>query len=83
MNIIYKRWSRAGYLPSWFYAILASGFVSLTIIAAVNSEWVAMLLATFMVGVTIAAARYMPRLAHASEASKRHYYPNDPDRGTP
>ena len=83
MNIIYKRWSRAGYLPSWFYAVLASGFVSLTILAAFQSEWLAAAIALAMVGVTIAAARYMPRLARAEQASKQHHYPDDQTRGTP
>ena len=28
MYFLWKRWSRAGYLPPWFYALLGAGFVA-------------------------------------------------------
>ena len=76
MNYIYTRWSRAGYLPAWFYALLATGFVALAIFAAFQGAWLATAFAILMVGVTMAAARYMPRLARAAQQSQARYYPD-------
>jgi hypothetical protein len=77
MYALWKRWSRAGYMPRWFYAVIASGFVSLTIMGIVRGEWLVAVLAAVMIGVTVAAAWYMPRLAHAAEESQRHFYPEE------
>lgn len=80
MYFLWKRWSRAGYMPPWFYALLAGGFLVLAILAAFQSAWLGVAIALLMVGVTVLAARYMPRLARASDASNQHYYSDEEAR---
>jgi len=77
MYFLWKRWARAGYLPPWFYALLALAFAALALIALAREQWLALTLAIVMITVSLVAMRFMPRLADAAEASRRRFYPDD------
>ena len=59
MYFLWKRYSRAGAAPPWFYVAMALGFAALAIWAIVARDWLVMALALAMIGVTAAGARIM------------------------
>ncbi len=59
MYFLWKRYSRSGAAPPWFYAAMALGFAALAIWAIVARDWLVMALALAMIGVTAAGARIM------------------------
>jgi hypothetical protein len=59
MRILWKRYSRSGAAPPWFYIAMAIGFAALAGWAIVERDWVVMALAFAMIGVTAAGARIM------------------------
>ncbi len=71
MHLIWKRYSRSGYAPTWFYALLGSGFVSITIWALAQRDWIVAAIAALMVPVTIGGSVLMRHLREASAASQR------------
>jgi hypothetical protein len=71
MHLLWKRYSRSGYAPSWFYALLAAGFVALAAWAMVRGDWLITALAGVMFVVTPAGSRAMRRLKAAEDASTR------------
>ena len=81
MYFLWRRWSRAGYLPPWFYALIGAGFAALAAFGVARGEWLVVALAMVMIPVTAAAALYMPRLARAANESQQHYYPPETTRG--
>lgn len=71
MHLIWKRYSRSGYAPAWFYALIGSGFVALTAWGIMQRDWLVAAVAAVMVPVTIVGSRLMKRLSEASAASQR------------
>lgn len=71
MHLLWRRYSRSGYAPPWFYALIASGFVSLTVWAVTQRDWLVAAVAVVMIAVTIAGSRLMRRLNEATAASQR------------
>ena len=71
MQFLWKRYTRSGYASPWFYALLGSAFVSLTVLAIVRRDWLIAVLAFVMVLVTVAGSRVMRRLGEAAQASQR------------
>ena len=67
MHILWKRYSRSGAAPVWFYAVMALGFGALAVWAIVQRDWLVMALALAMIGVTTIGARIM-RSIRSSEA---------------
>jgi sugar phosphate permease len=67
MHFIWRRYSRSGAAPPWFYAAMALGFAAVAIWAIVARDWLVMALALAMIGVTTIGARIM-RSIHTSEA---------------
>ncbi len=59
MHILWKRYSRSGAAPVWFYAAMALGFGALAVWAIVQRDWLVMALALAMIGVTTIGARIM------------------------
>ena len=59
MHFIWKRYSRSGAAPPWFYVALALGFAALAVWAIVEGDWLVMALALAMIGITAAGARIM------------------------
>ncbi len=59
MHLIWRRYSRSGAAPLWFYAAMALGFGALAVWAIVQRDWLVMALALAMIGVTTAGARIM------------------------
>jgi hypothetical protein len=59
MHLIWKRYSRSGAAPPWFYAAMALGFGALAIWAIIARDWLVMALALMMIGATAAGARIM------------------------
>ena len=68
MHMLWRRYARSGRAPSWFYAILGSGFVSLLILALFEQEWLAAALAFIMAGVTVVAGLLLPRFTAGLDA---------------
>ena len=71
MNLLFRRYTRSGYAPLWFYALMALGFGALAVWAAVQRDWLVMALAVVMLGVTIAGSRIMRRMSEGKGASQR------------
>ena len=69
MHLLYRRYSRSGYAPPLFYAVMALAFVGVAIFGAVNGEWLILAIALVMVAVTIAGSVMMRRLSAAAEQS--------------
>lgn len=71
MHLLWKRYTRSGSAPPWFYWLIGSGFVALAIWALAQSDWIVAAIAAVMVPVTIAGSVLMRRLREASAASQR------------
>jgi hypothetical protein len=71
MHLIWKRYTRSGYAPTWFYALIGSGFVSLAIWGFTQRDWAVATIAAVMVPVTIGGSVLMRRLREAAAASQR------------
>lgn len=71
MHLIWKRYSRSGAAPTWFYGAIAGAFAGLIVWGIVASNWLVAGIAAVMVLVTLAGARVMRRAALSLEASKR------------
>lgn len=71
MHLLWKRYSRSGYAPPWFYALLGAGFIALAVWALVTGDWLVAAIAIVMLPVTFGGSRVMKRLRDASEASRR------------
>lgn len=71
MHLIWKRYTRAGYAPPWFYVLMTLGFVALAVWGAVRADWVVMAVALVMIPITIGGSRAMKRLAAAADASRQ------------
>jgi len=65
MYFLWKRYSRSGAAPPWFYAVMALGFAALAAWAIVARDWLVMALAMAMIGVTAAGARIMRSMRNA------------------
>ncbi len=59
MHLLWKRYSRSGAAPAWFYVTMALGFAALAGWAIVARDWLVMALALAMIGVTAVGARIM------------------------
>jgi len=70
MNLLWRRYSRSGYAPPWFYAALAFGFAAFAVWGAVQRDWTVAAIAAAMAPVTIGGAALMRRLGAAAEASR-------------
>ncbi|MHB8378055.1 MAG: hypothetical protein ACYDEB_14045 [Dehalococcoidia bacterium] len=71
MHLLWKRYTRSGFAPPWFYAAMAAGFLALAVWGGLQANWPVMGIALVMVPVTLAGARVMQRLSAAAEASRR------------
>lgn len=69
MHLLWRRWSRSGYAPSWFYYTMAAAFAALAAWAAVRGDWLVLAIAAAMLAVAVAGSRLMRRLAEAARAS--------------
>ena len=65
MHILWKRYSRSGAAPPWFYLAMALGFAALAVWAIVQRDWLVMALALAMIGVTAIGARIMRSIRNA------------------
>ncbi|TAK72582.1 MAG: hypothetical protein EPO22_00420 [Dehalococcoidia bacterium] len=65
MHLLWRRYSKSGAAPPWFYAAMALGFTALAVWAIVQRDWLVMALALAMIGVTAAGARIMRSVRHA------------------
>jgi hypothetical protein len=70
MHLLYRRYAWSGAASGWFYALIGSGFVSLTVLAAVRGEWLLMALGILMIAATIAAAMVMRRVGARLDAEE-------------
>lgn len=77
MHILWKRYSRSGAAPPWFYAAMAIGFAALVVWAIVVRDWLVMTVALVMIGVTAGGSRIMrsirtvePPASEAGDARK-------------
>jgi hypothetical protein len=77
MHLLWRRYSRSGYAPAWFYALMAAGFIALVVWAAVARDWLVAAVAAAMIIATIAGARVMRRLGDAADASTRLHATKD------
>ena len=59
MHLLWKRYSRSGSAPPWYYALMAMAFIALAIWAGAQRDWLVMALALAMIGVTAGGARMM------------------------
>lgn len=71
MHLLWKRYSRSGHAPAWFYGLVGAGFVALAAWAVVRGDWLVAAIAAVMLPVTVGGTRLMRRLSEASEASRR------------
>jgi len=71
MHLLWKRYSRSGYAPPWFYALLSAGFIALAAWALVTGDWLVAAIAIVMLPITVGGAMLMKRLSEASEASRK------------
>jgi hypothetical protein len=71
MHLLWKRYSRSGYAPPWFYVLMALGFIALAVWGAVRADWVVMGVALVMIPLTIGGSRVMKRLSAAADISRR------------
>ena len=62
MHLLWKRYSRSGAAPPWFYVLMAGAFIALAIWAGVQRNWIVMVLAVAMIGVTAGGARILRSL---------------------
>lgn len=69
MHLLWRRYSRSGYAPIWFYALMAIGFGALAVWAIVERDWIVLAIAIVMVPVTIGGSRIMRALGDAERAS--------------
>ncbi|HZP56897.1 MAG TPA: hypothetical protein VFC53_05010 [Dehalococcoidia bacterium] len=77
MHLLWKRYTRSGYAPPWFYALAVLGFAGLTAWALVRGDWLIAAIAALMIAVTVGGARLMRRLSTAAEESRRHFERED------
>jgi hypothetical protein len=71
VHLLWKRYSRSGYAPPWFYVLMTLGFVALAVWGAARTDWVVMGVALVMIPITLGGSRVMKRLAAAADASRR------------
>ena len=71
MHLLWKRYTRSGLAPPWFYAAMAAAFLALAVWGGLRADWTVMAIALLMAPVTLAGARLMRRLSAAAEASRR------------
>lgn len=69
MHILWKRYSRSGAAPPWFYVAMAIGFAALAAWAIVERDWLVMALALAMIGVTAVGARIMRSVRTSGSAA--------------
>ena len=65
MHLIWRRYSRSGAAPAWYYIAMALGFGALAVWAIVQRDWLVMALALAMIGATTVGARIMRSIRHA------------------
>lgn len=71
MHLLWRRYARAGYAPTWFYGAVAGAFAGLIVWAIVEGNWLVAALAAAMVIVTLAGARLMRRMGSSLAESRR------------
>ena len=69
MHLLWRRYSKSGAAPPWFYAAMALAFGALAVWAIVAHDWLVMALALAMIGVTAAGARIMRSTRRAGPAA--------------
>lgn len=70
MHLLWKRYSRSGMAPTWFYALLALGFVALAVWGAVEQNWIVMIVALAMAPIAIVGSRFIRRTAEPENVPK-------------
>ncbi len=71
MNLLWRRYLRSGYAPSWFYVLVGVGFVAIAVWAVTQRDWIVMALALAMIPVTIGGGRVMGQLNASAAESRR------------
>ena len=66
MNFLWKRYSRSGSAPPWYYGLMAVAFIAVAIWAGAQRDWLVMAIAIAMVGITAGGARIMRSLRDGS-----------------
>lgn len=59
MHLIWRRYSRSGVAPLWFYAGMAVAFGALVVWATVERDWLAVVLSAVMAPVALAGSWLM------------------------
>jgi hypothetical protein len=70
MMLLWRRYSRSGYAPAWFYVAIGAGFAALAVWGLVRADWLVAGIAVVMVAVTAAGSRIMRRFRDAHAASE-------------
>jgi hypothetical protein len=70
VHLIARRYSRSGYAPAWFYAVLCIGFAAMAVWALAQRDWLVGAIAIAMVPVTIAGSRVLRRLSESARAER-------------
>jgi len=71
MMMLWRRYSKSGYAPGWFYLAIGAGFAAFAVWALVRGDWLVAAIAAAMVAVTAAGSRVMRHLQDAQAASER------------
>lgn len=71
MHLLWKRYTRSGFAPPWFYTAMSAAFLALAVWGGLRADWTVMALALALAPATLAGARLMRRLSAAAEASRR------------
>ncbi|MEX2247126.1 MAG: hypothetical protein WEC75_10610 [Dehalococcoidia bacterium] len=70
MHLLWRRYTRSGHAPSWFYVAMALAFAALAAWALVRTDWLVAVVATIMVVATLGGSRLMRRLRQAHDVSE-------------
>ncbi|MBI2723638.1 MAG: hypothetical protein HYX50_01110 [Chloroflexi bacterium] len=69
MHLIWRRYSRSGAAPPWFYVAMAVGYGALAAWGIRERDWLVVILAVVMVAVTYGGARLMRVVARANRSA--------------
>jgi len=66
MHLLWRRYSRSGVAPTWFYSVLALGFAAIVVWAIVARDWLVAVIAALMIAAAL-GARQLARLIVRNE----------------
>jgi hypothetical protein len=71
MHLLFRRYTRSGYAPKWFYFLGGVLFAGLAVWAAFEGEWLLAVAGGVMSMVAISGSQVMRRLSMAADESQR------------